>query len=146
MGAVEGSQSRANGLLISANDWDVSEMGGMSEEIDTAGGGQEDGSVFVHRIPADHENNNRCLRAVSEPHFFLSPHRAAVSSPSPGPSISLAFAALLLSLSSVSLRPTRMTTQLFARRRRRFYRRLRDETSSWPLTTEDPLQRRFTRC
>lgn len=37
---MERSQSRANGLLISANNWDVSKMGGMSEEIDTAGGGQ----------------------------------------------------------------------------------------------------------
>lgn len=40
MEAVERSQSRANGLLISANNWDASKMGGMSEEIDTAGGGQ----------------------------------------------------------------------------------------------------------
>lgn len=34
------SRSRANGLLIPANNWDVSKMGGMSEEIDTAGGGE----------------------------------------------------------------------------------------------------------
>lgn len=34
------SQSCANGLLIPANNGDVRKMGGMSEEIDTAGGGE----------------------------------------------------------------------------------------------------------
>lgn len=35
---LQGPQSRANGFLIPANNWDVSWMGGMNEEIDMAGG------------------------------------------------------------------------------------------------------------
>lgn len=151
------SRSRANGLLIPANNWDVSKMGGMSEEIDMTGGGEgrekkNKMGVFactgfqltMRTIPLP----PRCYSPPTPPPSLTRP-RAAVCSTTPGPSISVAFAALLLELSFVSVQPTQMKTQLFALRRRRcFYcsSRLRDETSSWPLTTENPLKRRFTRC
>lgn len=75
---LQGLQSRANGFLIPANNWDVSWMGGMNEEIDMAGGKKKYGSVCIHKIPADHENNTAvlatdlstvCVYAVSEHSF-----------------------------------------------------------------------------
>lgn len=104
------SRSRANGLLIPANNWDVSKMGGMSEEIDTAGGGEgrERRECLRARDSSWPWEQYRCLHAPAP-----APSQAAVCSTSPGPSISVAFAALLLELSFVSVQPTQMKTQLF---------------------------------
>lgn len=77
---LQGLQSRANGFLIPANNWDVSWTGGMNEEIDTAWRKKKkkSGSVCIHKIPADHENNTAvlatdlstvCVYAVSEHSF-----------------------------------------------------------------------------
>lgn len=53
-------------------------MGGMNEEIDMARGKKKSGSVCIHKIPADHENNTTvlatdlstvCVYAVGEHSF-----------------------------------------------------------------------------
>lgn len=98
----------------------------------------------MRRIPADHENNTAAFTLLASCRFFFPSQPSCGLLPVSRPINPVCGAPPLVLLrlpvtganeDSIICSPPPP-----------LLRRLRDETSSWPLTTKDPLQRRFTCC